>query len=303
MHQRVRGALEREGELSSMLTFGIHPFVWTDAWGHAAVHLIGRARHLGFGALDIPVRTLDEQDVKATRSELDALRMRAVAVAGVGEPYDLTSDDKSVRESTLAYLRQLVCNTYGIGASVLAGVFYGPIGKLVGRGPTEGELERSAAGLKELARFARDYDVRLALEPVSRYETYLLNTVEQGLSLVDRIGESNVGLMLDTYHMNIEEKDFSAPIIAAGDQLLHLHASENDRGIPGTGLVQWDRVFLALREIDYEGVITIESFVTTVPAVAASTCVWRSLAPDGDTLAGEGLVFLKSTARKHGFTL
>jgi len=283
-----------------MVTFGIHPFVWTDAWSHESVHLIERAQDLGFGVLDIPVRTLDERDIQATRTKLDALDMRAVAVAGVGEPYDLTSDEESVRQTTLEYLKKLVCNTHGIGANVLAGVYYGPIGKLVGRGPTEEELARSAAGLRKVARFARDYGVKLALEPVSRYETYLLNTAEQGLAMVHRIGEPNVGLLLDTYHMNIEEKDFYDPIVAAGDQLFHLHASENDRGIPGTGLVQWDRVFQALREINYEGVITIESFVTTVPEIAASTCVWRSLAPDGDTLAGEGLTFLKRMAQKHG---
>ena len=122
----------------------------------------------------------------------------------------------------------------------------------------------------------------------------------QGLAMVRRVGEPNVGLLLDTYHMNIEEKDFYDPIVAAGDQLYHLHTSENDRGTPGTGLVQWDRVFQALREINYKGGITIESFVTAVPEVAASTCIWRSLAPDGDTLASEGLTFLKRMAKKHG---
>ena len=283
-----------------MVAFGIHPFVWTDAWSCASVHLIERARHLGFDALDIPVRTLDERDLEATRSRLDALGMRAVAVAGVGQPCDLTSTDESVRRATLDYLKQLVRNTFGIGATVLAGVFYGPIGTLVGRGPTTDELERSAGGLREIARFAYDYGVKLALEPVSRYETYLINTVEQGLAMVHRVDEPNVGLLLDTYHMNIEEKDFYAPLVAAGDRLLHVHTSENDRGIPGTGLVRWDDVFQALQEISYDGVITIESFVTSVPAVAASTCVWRRLAPDGDTLAGEGLAFLMGMAEKHG---
>jgi D-psicose/D-tagatose/L-ribulose 3-epimerase len=99
--------------------------------------------------------------------------------------------------------------------------------------------------------------------------------------------------------MNIEEKGYYAPIAAAGDRLMHVHTSENDRGTPGTGLVRWDEVFQALRDIKYDGFITIESFVTSVPAVAASTCVWRSLAPDGDTLAREGLAFLKEMAEKY----
>ena len=216
--------------------------------------------------------------------------MQAVAVAGVAEPCSLIADEPETREKSLDYLKRLVRNTRGIGANVLAGVFYGPISKLVGRGPQEEELERSAAGLKHLARYARDFDVKLALEPISRYETFILNTVEQGLGLIERIDEPNVGLLLDTYHMNIEEKDFYAPFIAAGPRLFHVHACENDRGIPGSGLVQWDKVFQALHALGYQGILSIESFVTNVPATAASTCVWRSLAPDGDTLAREGLV-------------
>jgi D-psicose/D-tagatose/L-ribulose 3-epimerase len=280
--------------------FGIHPFVWTDAWSYQSVPLIERAYRLGFDLLDIPVRTLNEQDVVATRSNLETLGMRAVAVAGVGAPYDLSADDHSVRQRTLEYLKMLVRNANGIGAEVLAGVYYGSIGKLVGRGPIDRELDRIAASLKELAIFAEDHRVKLALEPVSRYETYLLNTVEQGLAMVDRIGEANVGLLLDTYHMNIEEKDFYRAIVTAGDRLFHLHASENDRGIPGTGLVRWGCVFRALRDIDYEGGLSIESFVTTVPEIAASTCVWRTLAPDGDTLAREGLAFLRKMAKDYG---
>jgi len=283
-----------------MVTFGIHPFIWTSTWTQKSVHLIERAQSLGFQALDIPVRTLDERDIQATRTELDALGMRVVAVAGVGEPHDLTSDDESIRKATLGYLKKLVRNTHAIGAELLAGVYYGPMGRLVGRGPTSEELERSAQGLKQVAHFARDFGVKLVLEPLNRYETYLLNTAEQGLQMVERIDEPNVGLLLDTYQMNIEEKDFYDPIVSAGNRLLHCHVCENDRGIPGTGLVHWDRVFQGLRDINYQGVLTIESFVSSIPEIAAATCIWRDLAPDGDTLAREGLTFLRSMAQKYG---
>lgn len=282
-----------------MVTFGVHPFVWTTSWSQSTVHLIEHARDLGFGALDIPCRTLTAEDVGQTKAKLDAEGMRAVAVAGVSTPYDLTSDDEAVRQWTLDYLKRVVQNARGIGATVLAGVFYGPVGRLVGRGPTESELERSAEGLRALARYAAEQGLRLALEPLTRYETYLLNTVAQGLDMVERIGEPNVGLLVDTYHMGTEEKDFYHSISAAGDRLFHFHASENDRGAPGSGLVRWDDVFRALHDIGYQGVISIESFVTSIPDIAASTCVWRRLAPDGDTLAREGLAFLKSAAERH----
>jgi len=286
-----------------MIDFGIHPFVWTSAWNHESVPLIERAHALGFAVMDVPVRTLDERDVRATKTKLDTMGMYAVAVAGVGEPYDLTSEDESTRQTTLEYLRKLVRNTHGIGATILAGVYYGPIGKLIGRGPTNEELERSAEGLKEVARFAQEWGVKLALEPVNRYETYLINTAEQGLRMIERIDEPNVGLLLDTYQMNIEEKDFYDAIVKAGDGLFHCHACENDRGIPGTGLVHWDRVFQALRDINYQGVLTIESFASSIPETAASTCIWRSLAPDEDTLAREGLTFLRSLAQIYGLAV
>jgi D-psicose/D-tagatose/L-ribulose 3-epimerase len=153
--------------------------------------------------------------------------------------------------------------------------------------------------LKEAAVFARDFGVALALEPVNRYETYVLNTAEQALTMVARIGEPNVGLLLDTYQMIIEEKDFYRAVADAGELLFHLHLCENDRGIPGSGLVYWDEVFQALHDINYHGVATIESFVCAIPEIAASTCVWRSLATDGDTLAREGLAFLESMARRY----
>jgi len=283
-----------------MIKFGIHPFVWTSKWEKDSTPLIRRARELGFGLLDIPVRALDAGDVQATRAALEEWGMSAVGVAGVGLPTDLTSEDASVRRQSMEYLKRVVRNTQAIGAEVLAGVFYAPIGRLVGRGPTEQELEQSAQGLKELARYAQDYDVRLALEAVNRYETYFINTCQQGLEMLERIDESNVGLLLDTYHMNIEEKGFYRPIVDAGERLFHIHLCENDRGVPGSGLVRWDDVFRALGDIRYEGAVSIESFTTSIPEIAAATCVWRSLAPDGDTLALEGLRYLRSMAECHG---
>jgi D-psicose/D-tagatose/L-ribulose 3-epimerase len=286
--------------LPNVVDFGVHPFIWTSAWTYKSVPLIERAQALGFSAMDIPVRRLDDRDMRETKAKLEDLAMPVVAVAAVGNQYDLTSEDRTVRRNGINYIKRLVTNAYGIGATVLGGVIYAPLGKLVGRGPTEAELARSAEGLREVARFAQDHGVKLALEPVNRYETYLINTVSQGLQMIERVGEANVGLLLDTYQMNTEEKDFYRPIVSAGERLFHCHACENDRGIPGTGLVRWDRVFQALRDINYQGVMSIESFMNSIPEVAASTCIWRSLAPDGDTLAGEGLAFLKSMAQKYG---
>lgn len=283
-----------------MLKFGVHPLIWTSAWTYDTVSFAERARDLGFGALDVPLRRADQRTVRETGARLKNLNMSAVGVLALGREHDITSDEDTTRQLGIEHLKKAVVSTQGVGATVLGGVIYAPIGKLVGRGPNEAETARSVEALKEVARFAQDYGVKLALEPVNRYETYMLNTVQDALKMVDLIGEPNIGVLLDTYHMNIEEKDLYQPIVAAGDRLFHMHCCENDRGIPGTGLVRWDDVFLALRDIKYQGVLSIESFVTNIPEIAAATCIWRTLAPDGDALAREGLAFLKGMAEKHG---
>jgi D-psicose/D-tagatose/L-ribulose 3-epimerase len=284
----------------TVLRFGIHPFVWTSVWNGESSSLIERAIDLGFTAMDVPVRLLDEEGIRKTKEWIISSGIHPVGVLALGRDYDFTSQQEETRRKAIDYLKKMIVTTHNIGANILGGVLYSPLGKLVGRGPDEAEIARSVEALKESARFAKNYEVTLALEPVCRYETYMINTATQAVSAAERIGESNVGILLDTYQMNIEEKDFYRTIVECRDHLVHLHLCENDRGIPGTGLVRWDDVFRALKEIDYDGVATIESFVSAVPEIAASTCVWRSLAPDGDTLAKEGLGFLKSMARKHG---
>jgi len=286
-----------------VIDFGVHPFVWTSRWTGDSVPLIERARALGFTAMDIPVRTLDEGGIRATREKLTALGMRVVAVAGIGLPYDFTADDPHIRQQAVAYVQRLVLTAKGIGAELLSGVFYAPVGKLTGQGPQEDELARSAECLRQVARFAAQHGMVLALEPINRYETYLINTVDQGLAMLERINEPNVGLQLDTYHMNIEEKDFYRAFVRAGKHLLHCHVCENDRGIPGSGLVPWRRVFEALKDIKYHGIVSIESFLSCIPDTAATTRVWRQLAPDGDTLAREGLAFLRATAQAVGLSV
>jgi D-psicose/D-tagatose/L-ribulose 3-epimerase len=138
-------------------------------------------------------------------------------------------------------------------------------------------------------------------EPVNRYETYLINTCDQALKMIDLIAEDNVFVHLDTYHMNIEEKSFYEATRKANKKLIHYHLCENDRGIPGTGLVDWDGIFRALKEIDYFGFAALESFVDSTDNM--NTWVWRQLAPDGDTLLQEGVAFIRRMQAKYHLNL
>jgi len=132
------------------------------------------------------------------------------------------------------------------------------------------------------------------MEPLNRFETDLVNTVEQGLDLCDRIGRANVGLLLDTFHMNIEEKSFTEAMASAGDRLFHMQVAENDRGTPGSGHVPWDEVFRALDAVGYNGSVVIESFLPTVAEIARAVSLWRPVAPSMDALARDGYAFIRA---------
>ena len=154
--------------------------------------------------------------------------------------------------------------------------------------------------LQEVALEARRLDMDLVLEPINRYESFLVNTASQAERLIDLIGEPNVKIQLDTFHMNLEEDDPVRAIRSTGGRLLHFHVAENHRGRFGEGTIPWDRIFEALVAAGYSGAVVIESFVPTVTEVASAACIWRRMAASADDLASEGAVFLRKLAEEHG---
>jgi D-psicose/D-tagatose/L-ribulose 3-epimerase len=156
------------------------------------------------------------------------------------------------------------------------------------------EWQRAVAGIREVAVAAHDKGIKLAIEPLNRFETDMINIVDQGLSFVEETGMGNVGLHLDSFHMHLEEKDSAAAIRKADKKIFHFHACENDRGVPGSGQVRWDEIAGALREIDYQGPVVIESFTNQVKEIARAVCIWREIAPSQNAIAEQGLSFLKS---------
>jgi len=147
---------------------------------------------------------------------------------------------------------------------------------------------------------ASEYGISLGIEALNRYETYLNNTAEQLAEMIDRIDEPNVFAHLDSYHMNIEEKGFRAPIELLGDRLAYVHLSESDRGTPGTGNVNWDDLFAGLQTIGYDGRLTMESFVAVNEAIIGATAIWRPVVGDPDELIRDGLAFLRRKCEDYG---
>jgi D-psicose/D-tagatose/L-ribulose 3-epimerase len=140
--------------------------------------------------------------------------------------------------------------------------------------------------------------VRFGIEPVNRYESFLVNTAAQGRELMELVGEPNVGVHLDAYHMNIEENDFRSPVELVAGDLVHFHLSESHRGIPGRGTVDWEAIMGALVDAGYDGYVGLESFAEVSDAMRGATCVWRELAPSSDELVREGLAYLKGLAAR-----
>jgi D-psicose/D-tagatose/L-ribulose 3-epimerase len=282
------------------MKLGIHAMAWTPHWSDESIPLVDRVAALGLDFLEIPLMDVDDVHPGPIRRRLDAAGVDVVTSTVLSETTDITSTDPEVRASGVAYLRRCVDVTAELGATQFSGVIYAMHGKRPRERPAGKDWAWSAECLAATAEHAARLGIAIGIEPVNRYESALVNTCEQAVRLADMIGAPNVRIHLDTYHMNIEEKGWAEPVLLAGDRLCHFHLCENDRGIPGTGLVGWEELFGALAQIGYGGYAGLESFVDVSDDMVAGTCVWRDLAPSGDVLVRDGTAFLRDLARRHG---
>ncbi len=280
------------------MKLGIHAYAWCSQWSNDTLDLIDRVKGLGLDFIEIPLMCLDTLDTAMVRDRLQAAELDVCTSTVLLGDTDISSDDAAIRAKGVEYLKSCVRATHAIGARSFSGVIYAQHVKPDARRPSEATWEYSAACLREVADLAAEIGVTLGLEPVNRYESHLINTCTQARRLMELIDRNNVRIHLDTYHMNIEEKDFYEATKLAGKDLIHYHLCENDRGIPGTGLVDWDGIFRALGEMHYEGYAALESFVDCTDNM--NTWVWRQLAPDGDTLVREGVAFIRGLQQRYG---
>jgi D-psicose/D-tagatose/L-ribulose 3-epimerase len=281
-----------------MTTFGAHAFVWTAEWspGGAELALRGAAAR-GLDFVEIPLlRDLDAFPLQRT---IELLEDTGVAVTtSLGLPRELHMPANP--DGALRYLTGAIELTRKLGSDTLTGGLYTHLGTLTRKPPTAEEIETCGRTLKEVARVAAGHDVQLGIEAINRYETYLNNTADQVIDLIERIDEPNVFAHLDTYHMNIEERGMRPPIERLGDRLKYIHLSESDRGTPGLGNVHWDDVFAGLRAIGYDGRLAMESFVAVNEDIIGATAIWRDIVGDPDTLIRDGLAFLQGKSRDYG---
>jgi D-psicose/D-tagatose/L-ribulose 3-epimerase len=282
------------------MKIGIHQHVFTSLLTRENLGILDFIRETGFDSVDINVRNTDLEFAKVIRKRAEKLNLILTGGGSIPKGFELLSSEKQERIRAVNYMKELVNRVSEIGASLYHGILYATSGLLTGKAPTETELKYSVENLQEVADYASVLGIKLCLEPCNRYETYVLNTVSDSLDMIAKINRPNVGLLLDTYHMNIEEKNLYKSLISAGSNLFHLHVNENDRGIPGTGHIPWDEVFQALKDINYQGIAAVESFVDDSVDIAALVAIWRKLAPSAEILAKESYHFIMNMAQKYG---
>lgn len=261
-----------------------------------AEHLpwIERIKALGYDGVEIPVLRGDPDHYAWLGGELDRLGLRRTTTSIVpGPEVSPVSSDPEVRKAGRAHLDWALDCAIALGAESVGGPFHAPIGHFTGAGPTEDELRYGAEAHHAMAERAAANGVYLSLEHLNRFETYFLNTMEQARAYVDRVDHPSFRIMYDTFHAHIEERSQPRAIAHLGNGMGVLHVSENDRGIPGRGQVDFDAVFRAVRATGYDGWVVLEAFGAGLPELAAATRVWRPLFPDFDTLFAESVAFIR----------
>ena len=275
-----------------MVRLGVNLMAWS---GQVDVGLFPRIARLGYDGVELPLLAPDAVDASAVRRALAEAGLRCTASGALPPKASLL--DPARRQRAVNWIDNCLACAAACGAEVLCGPFCAPVGELVGRGPTEAERESCLAGLRVLADRARARGVVLAIEVLNRFETYFMNTAADAVALIDAVDSPWVGAHLDTFHMNVEEKSVPAALRLVGRRLAHMHFSENDRGVVGSGHVDWPGVRAALRDAGYlasDRWIVAETFAGGVPEIAAATAIWRPLVPDPWTYARESLRFMKA---------
>ena len=273
---------------------GIHSFVWVGGWDREqCAEAVSKTATAGYDLIEISGMHPELIDIEHTRRCLVDANLSATVSLGLPVSGDINSEDLAKVNRGRDILLSAVNLTSGIGSSFLGGVIFGALNKY-DRPTTAAARRNSASVIQEVAQEAQRRGISIGLEFVNRYESNLLNTVEQTLDYIDLVGEANVLVHADVYHMNIEERNFRDPLLSCGDRLGYVHIGESNRGYLGSGTIDFNEVFTTLVEMNYPGPITFESFSSRVvdDALAVALCVWRDLWEDNMALAVHAREFM-----------
>lgn len=275
------------------MKIAVNALIWTTEFDERSYWLLPKLKEQGFDGFEIAVFQPAKVNTASIRRALEEHGLDCKVCAILPQGLSPISEDAAVREKTKQHLLDCISVSAELGSTLMGGPIYAPIGYLPGRRRTDTEWKWVAEMLSSLTPRLDACGVDLAVEPLNRFETYFLNTAHDACLLCKQVGHDRVGVLMDTFHTNIEEKDVAAAFLGTGPNLKHVHACENDRGIPGSGHVDFRGIVQALGEMRYSGWITIESFGYTHKELAAAAAIWRDLAPSPEAIAFEGLRFLR----------
>lgn len=275
------------------MKFGVNTFIWSAQFDRSNLPLLPGIKAGGFDGVEVPLFRPEEFAATDIRRGLEENGLECTICSVLVDGLSLISDDSSVRTRTREHIKASVQAAAEVGARIIAGPLYAPVGYLPGRRRTEDEWKWAVEGYQALGDTLAQHDVVLAIEPLNRFETYFLNTAKDAAALCDHVNHPNVGILFDTFHANIEEKSIADGYRTVGRHLKHVHTCENDRGIPGSGHVEWAEVFAALGELKYDGWLTIESFGFALGDLSSAAAIWRDIEASPELIAFEGVKFLK----------
>lgn len=283
------------------MKYGAHCYIFTDRWSDHALPILDRMKALGLDVAELSVGDDVIFTPALTKRRAEALGLTLVIGPGGAWPLsaDLSSDEPEERRAGLAWHCRQVDLAAELGAMAYAGALYGHPGVVKRRRPPADEYPRTAEGLHRLAEYAAQRHVKIVLEPMSHFRTHLVNTAAQLMRLIDLADHSNLYALFDTYHLITEERDYAAALHTLAPRLWCVHACENDRGVPGGGLVPWNDVFDTLHEIGFDGPLTMEAYNSSIDDFAYQRGMFHNVCPDGDEFVRKGLTFLKSHVERR----
>jgi len=282
-----------------MFKFGIHTFIWSEYFSEKDLPLIGRAKELGFDAIDFGIMGPEGFPTNQVKQKIKEVGIGAASSYPGSKDANILNPDPEIRKRGIEELKKVVDINAEIGSRVIGGEIFGAAGYLTGRPRTQEEWDWSVECMREVALYAKDKsDLILGVEPVNRFETHFLNIAEDAVKYCKDVGTGNVKVHLDSYHMMREETNFTKAVEVCGKEYLgYVHTCENNRGIPGTGLVPWKEFFTALKRVGYEGPLTIEAFDPSFEELNKLTATWRYYTETGEELAIQGLRNLKEVEK------
>ena len=283
------------------MKIGFNMLLWTTHVTDDNLPLLESIKKAGYDGVEIPIFEGEPAHFEKVGQAIKDNGLGCTSVTVIpDEEHNPISADAANRNASVEYLKWAIDCSEALGSDDLCGPFYQPLGVFTGEPPTEEEKQRAAEVHRQAAELAAKANVTLGLEALNRFECYFLNTMADAAEYVKRVNHPNCGVMFDTFHANIEEKNPVGCITEHIDVIKHVHISENDRGTPGKGHIDWPGTFKALKSGGYDNWLVIEAFGRALPDLAAATRVWRDFFPSRDGVYIEGLKFIKEQWQAAG---